>query len=251
MRVLQVITSLGTGGAEKLLVDSIPLYKLKGIDMDLLLLNGTETPFLKLLKEQNVTIYTLSKGNIKTVYNPFHIFRIIPYIRKYDIVHVHLFPSLYWAAFAKLLSFGKTKLVFTEHNTHNRRIGNITGRVLDKFVYHQYDTIVSIAKEVDTVIKLHLSFKKDKFKIIHNGINLSQFVHNFSKEENTVRSKIILIQVSAFREQKDQVTLIRALRYLPQNVNLLLVGDGDKRTKCEDLVKELNLSGRVSFLGVR
>jgi glycosyltransferase involved in cell wall biosynthesis len=29
------------------------------------------------------------------------------------------------------------------------------------------------------------------------------------------------------------------------------VGDGDKRTKCEDLVKELNLSGRVSFLGVR
>ncbi|MDR0605613.1 MAG: glycosyltransferase, partial [Bacteroidales bacterium] len=251
MQVLQVITSLYTGGAEKLLVDSIPIYREKGIDMELLLLNGDETPFFQTLKKSGIKIHYLTKGNIRKIYNPLLVFRIIPFLKKYDIVHVHLFPTLYWAALAKRLSFGKTKLVFTEHNTHNRRIGNITGRVLDKFIYHQYDTIVSITKEVDTIIKLHLSFKKDKFKIIHNGINLSQFVRDFPKDENTVHSKIILIQVSAFREQKDQVTLIRALHYLPQNVNLLLVGDGDKRTKCEDLVKELNLSGRVSFLGVR
>jgi glycosyltransferase involved in cell wall biosynthesis len=252
MRVLQVITSLGTGGAEKLLVDSIPLYKAKGIDMDLLLLNGTETPFLQILKEKNITIHILSTGSIKTVYNPLHILRIIPYLRKYDIIHVHLFPTLYWVALAKLLSFSKTKLIFTEHNTQNRRIGKKSGRILDKFIYLRYNIIVSITKEVDTIMKAHLLLSEDKFKIINNGIDLSCFV-NFTNMKKCPmdKLKIIIIQVSAFRGQKDQATVIRALQYIPQNVKLLLVGDGENRSKCEELVKELDLSGRVHFLGIR
>jgi hypothetical protein len=38
MKVLQVINSLYIGGAEKLLVDSISLYREMGIDMELLIL---------------------------------------------------------------------------------------------------------------------------------------------------------------------------------------------------------------------
>ena len=93
MRVLQVINSFGTGGAEKLLLDSIPIYLKKNIKMELLLLDGTSHPFLKILKEQsNCKINILGKC---TVYNPFLIFKIIPYLKRYDIIHVHLFPSLY------------------------------------------------------------------------------------------------------------------------------------------------------------
>jgi glycosyltransferase involved in cell wall biosynthesis len=250
MRVLQIITSLRTGGAEKLLLDSIPLYIAKGIDMELLLLNGEETPFLKELEKQNVTIHSLSKGNIKTVYNPIHILRLIPYLRKYDIIHVHLFPTLYWVALAKLLAFSRTKLIFTEHNTHNRRMEKRLWCLLDRFIYKQYDKIVSITKGVDTIIKHHLSTNKDKFKIINNGIDLSRFF-NLQKIKDADKTGITIIQVSAFRPQKDQVTLIRSLQYLPKDVNLLLVGDGKNRLKCEDLTAELNLSNRVFFLGIR
>lgn len=254
MRVLQIITSLETGGAEKLLVDSIPLYKAKGIEMELLLLNGTKSPFFYELEKKGVITYSLSAGNIKTVYNPLHIFRIIPYLNKYDIIHVHLFPTLYWVALAKLLSRTDIRLIFTEHCTKNKRIekGGIW-RILDKLIYRQYNKIVSITSEIDRIIQNHLSGKSNKFGIINNGMNISQYIDNTNEAilEIAHKSKITIIQVSGFRKQKDQPTLIRALQYLPDNIFLLLVGDGETRSKCEQLVKDLNLTDRVSFLGVR
>jgi len=66
-----------------------------------------------------------------------------------------------------------------------------------------------------------------------------------------VNKKIIIIQVSGFREEKDQATVIRAMQYLPENTQLFLVGDGTTRSRCEQLVKELDLSGKVLFLGIR
>ncbi|MDD2287974.1 MAG: glycosyltransferase, partial [Bacteroidales bacterium] len=68
MRVLQIINSLNTGGAEKLLLDSLPLYEKKNIRVDILILQKTETPFLEQLQ-------TNFKGRIffstvKSLYNP-------------------------------------------------------------------------------------------------------------------------------------------------------------------------------------
>ena len=87
MRILQVITSLHIGGAEKLIVDMVPLYQELGYQVDVLLFDGTETPFKRQLRAKGVTIYELGKGG--SVYNPLYIFKLIPFLRKYDIVHTH------------------------------------------------------------------------------------------------------------------------------------------------------------------
>lgn len=114
MKILQVINSLTTGGAEKLIIDSVPLYQNQGLTVDVLLLNNAETQFKSKLKEtSNGRIEGLSIGS---VYNPFLIFKIIPYLKKYDIIHLHLFPTLYWVVLAKWISFSNVKLVYTEHN---------------------------------------------------------------------------------------------------------------------------------------
>src|SRR5690554_5836630 len=107
MKILQIINSLSTGGAEKLIIDSVPLYQKQGLTVDVLLLNNTETQFKSHLKET-------SKGKIDgltigSIYNPFLIFKIIPYLKKYDIIHLHLFPTLYWVVLAKLISFSNVK----------------------------------------------------------------------------------------------------------------------------------------------
>jgi len=250
MRVLQIINSLYTGGAEKLLVDAIPLYRQKGIDMKLLLLNGDETPFYRQLKNENIVIHSLTRGKIKKIYNPLLIFRIIPFLKKYDIVHVHLFPALYWVALAKLLSFSKIQLVFTEHSTNNRRImkGGIW-RILDRFIYREYNKIVSITADVDKILQKQLSLHKNNFQVINNGVKISDFLqlnHNINNDD-----KRIIIQVSSFQYPKDHPTLIRAMQYLSENIKLILVGDGEKRKESETLTKELNLSDRVQFLGIR
>jgi glycosyltransferase involved in cell wall biosynthesis len=254
MKILHVINNLGTGGAEKLLLDTIPLFNQKGLKVDLLLMDGTNYPYLKKLKELNIcNIYCL---NLKKIYNPLNIFKIIPYLKKYDLFHVHLFPVQYWVVFAKLISFSKTKLMFTEHSTSNTRIEYSIFGFIDKFIYKFYDKIVCITEEIKTVLMRHANLNPNKLVIVENGINVELFSKAIPTDKNVIDENILetdklLIQVAGFRYQKDQITTIKSLKHLPSNIKLLLVGDGEFRKDLERLVLDLNLQSRVFFLGVR
>ncbi len=251
MKVLQVINSLGTGGAEKLIIESLPVYMEKGIQIELLLLDSRETPFLKqLITNCNCNIHFIGKGS---VYNPKYILKIIPFLKKFDLVHVHLFPALYWVGIARILSLSKVKLIFTEHNTSNKRRNLWVFKFIDRIIYSVYDKIVTIANEVDKNLRQHLKWDPSKFELIENGINLISYRNAIplSKTEFFEKDHTILIQVSSFRAQKDQPTLIRALKLLPENFKLLLVGDGPLKEENEQLVEKYGLSSRVKFCGIR
>ena len=251
MKILHIINGLGGGGAEKLIVDIIPLLVQKDNEVDVLLLNGEKTNFYKELEKQK-TGRIFSLGN--SYYNPLYIFKIISYLSHYDIVHVHLFPSMYFVAIAKLMSFKKVQLVFTEHNTVNRRLDNKIFNPLEKFIYSFYKKIICITPEVKQQLKLKLNLNPEKLIVIDNGVNIEK-VQSTAKAERKdfgyTNNDKLLIMVAAFREQKDQDTVIKTLKELPDNYKLLLVGDGVRRSKLEDLVFELNLKDRVNFLGFR
>lgn len=251
MKVLQVINSLGTGGAEKLIIDSLPVYMEKGVQIELLLLDSRETPFLRKFKtSSNCKIHSIGAGS---AYNPKYILKIIPFLKKFDLVHVHLFPALYWVGIARILSFSKVKLIFTEHNTSNKRRNLWVFKIFDRIIYSFYDKIVTIANEVDRNLRQHLKCNTSKFELIENGINLVSYRNAIPllKAEFFEKDDTILIQVSSFRAQKDQPTLIRALKLLPENFKLLLVGKGPLKEENEQLVEKLDLSSRVIFCGIR
>ena len=251
MKVLQITNSLKIGGAEKLVVDSVPLYQKRGIAMDVVTLDNTKTSFSDLLiKESSGKVIGLTS---RSVYNPFLIFKIIPLFKKYDLIHIHLFPTLYWVVLAKIFSFSKTPLIYTEHNTSNRRRNNFIFKFLDKFIYRRLVKIVTIADEVDEEIKKHLEFSDQCFQLIQNGVDVSFFKNStgYSKSDFFENEDMILIQVSSFRAQKDQNTLIRSLQFLPENVKLLLVGSGPLLDDSKTLVHELLLTEKVKFLGLR
>ncbi|MEG0916298.1 MAG: glycosyltransferase [Myroides sp.] len=257
MKILHIINSLATGGAEKLLLDTIPLYRKKGIEMDILLLWDSEFPFTKALEELGCCkIYILNKSNnYKHIYHPLSIFKIRKIIKNYDVAHVHLFPAQYYTVFANLLNGNRTKLIFTEHNTSNRRINNSIFKGVEQFVYKRYSKLVCITKEIEEIYKKYLGSSRE-LVVIHNGVAIDKikqanplersFIHSGIKQED-----LLLLQVSAFRHQKDQMTLIKSLTLLPDNVKLLLVGIGENLQICQNLTKELDLEQRVYFLGQR
>ncbi|MFD1601612.1 glycosyltransferase [Flavobacterium artemisiae] len=254
MKVLHIINNLGTGGAEKLLIDTIPLFNKKKRHVDLLTLDGNEYPYLKKLKASSfLSVHSLNSRNI---YNPLNIFKLIPYLRKYDLIHVHLFPAQYWVVLAKIFSFSKTKLVFTEHSTSNKRIVNSFFRVIDKFIYKFYAKVICISDEIKDVLVKHLTIDESKLIVIENGIDIELFTKTVSINKSEINKNILdsdklLIQVAGFRYQKDQVTAIKCLQHLPQDIKLLLVGDGEFRNDLEKLVNSLGLNERVFFLGIR
>lgn len=257
MRVLQIINSLETGGAEKLILDTIPHYVKAGIKMDLLLLWDDNQPFVAALSALNCcNIFVLKKsGNKKDIYSPGQIFKIRNYLKNYDIAHVHLFPAQYFAVFAKLLSGSKINLVFTEHNTTNRRINNKFFKPVERFIYSKYQKLVCITQEIYDIYAAYLG-NKDKLALINNGVDLSAIksAMPYTKQEllpELLDQDKIIIQVAAFRPQKDQATLIKALQQLPDSFKLLLVGIGNCLNECRELAASLNLQHRVFFLGQR
>lgn len=222
MRILQVITSLHIGGAEKLIVDMVPLYQELGYQVDVLLFDGTETPFKRQLQDKGVTIYELGKGG--SVYNPLYIFRLIPFLRKYDIVHTH--------------------------NTSNRRRDWKCYKLLDKWMYSRYRSIICISDKAHENLCHYLGTSKS-IKTIYNGIDLMRF-QEVQADASFRNGKTVVTMVAGFRYQKDQDTLIKAFQYLPtEQYELWLVGDGERRSTLEDLVSRLGILENVRFWGIR
>jgi len=252
MKILHVINSLSTGGAEKLVVDLAPLQIARGNEVEVLLLRGEETPFRQVLEKNLVRVFDFGAEN--NVYSPRNIFRIIPFLKNYDIVHVHLFPAQYWVAIAKIFSRSKTLLVTTEHSTDNRRRHISVAWFFDKIIYRQYSKIFGISEKTTVALKNHLAVPDGIVTTIENGVTLENFrtATAFPREKLVPAScKTLLVQVAGFRTAKDQDTVIRALKILPENVFAVFVGDGERRAECERLADELGVRSRAIFLGIR
>ena len=61
----------------------------------------------------------------------------------------------------------------------------------------------------------------------------------------------VLLYAAEFSKRKSQETLIRAMKFVPISAILVLAGDGKELTACRELVRSLELSRRVMFLGYR
>lgn len=246
MKILQVITSLHIGGAEKLIVDMVPLYREQGHQVDVLLFDGTETLFKEQLRDQGVVIYELGRGG--SVYNPLYIFKLISFLPKYDIVHTHNTACQLFAAIGSVLC--SVVLVTTEHNTSNRRRDWKCYKLLDKWMYGRYGSIICISdKAYDNLC--HYLGRGKSIRTIYNGIDLKRF-QAIQADTFFRNGKTVVTMVAGFRYQKDQDTLIKAFQYLPaEQYELWLVGDGERRSVLENLVNQLGLQGNVRFWGIR
>ncbi len=252
MRVLHVINSLDIGGAEKLLTDMLPILE-EEISVDLLLLDATKTQFYRDLEERlkNVRILRVKK---RSIYNPLQILSIAQYVRSYDIIHVHLFPALYWSAIAKLFLPKDAKFVFTEHSTNNRRLQNMFFKFIDRFIYSQYKKIICITPSVKAVLENKLRIPSNKLEVIQNGVDLNKIEGSSSasrSEFSYLDTDKLIVMVAGFRVEKDHSTVVKALSLLPFHFKLIFIGAGPKTNEVRDLVRELNLQNRVQFLGVR
>lgn len=260
MKVLHVINNLGSGGAEKLIEEFLPLMNnFEGVKADVLLLTDKNNVFDKHLKKCGVKVDVIPIRNLYSLANVYYIRKYIVE-GDYDIVHAHLFPAFYWVSIAsKLIAKNKPKFVMTEHSTHNKRREKKYLRCVEKIMYSSYDKIISISQSVqDNLIRWLKPKPEDikKFIVIQNGINIEKFMEAKPYNKAEINSKFtqdtkLICMVGRFSEQKDQTTLIKAMEKLPSDVHLLLVGEGPLKEKNQNLAKEIGVEDRVHFLGFR
>ena len=245
MKILQVITSLSTGGAEKLISEITPLLRDKGHQVDVLAFDGADTAFKKALTDKGIKVYSFGKGC--NVYNPIFIFRLAKMMKNYDIVHTHNTTPQLFAAIGSVLC--SVVLCTTEHNTSNRRRDWKWYAPIDKWMYSRYAKIICISNQAEDNLRKYLPNVKNVCTIF-NGVDINRF-HNAKPLDSLKSTKNVVVMVAGFRYQKDQDTLIRAFTHLDKDkYELWLVGDGERRPILEKMIYELGLNN-VKLLGIR
>lgn len=219
MKVLHVMTHFSvSSGVARLVASLIPFQIEQGHKVDVAVLADSPLTYAEEMKKYGCG-YILLNDVQSSRYNPKFIVRLIPYLKRYDIVHVHMFPPIYWAVIAKMLSKAQCRLIMTEHSTLNNRQGKWLWKCLDYFIYRRYDALIAISdatkeslhKFVDNCLPV---------EVIANGISVSRFQNAvpISRIRLGIPDNVVLlIQVARFHEQKDQLTLLKAMRKLSKN----------------------------------
>ncbi len=257
MKILFISGLLSYGGASKLIFDLLPRMKAKGHDCELLILTDKQSKYIDDLERIGISVHVIPKeenGHIKK----------IQYLKNwiknghYDIVHVNLFPTIYYCSMVKRL-LGKQcpPLVMTEHSTDNKRRHKSYLRPLEQFVYKKYDHIISISEKTqENLCKWLRTEGNIRFSVVENGIDVDAFknAESIPKEELCKAYKpgdILLLMVGSFTPQKNHEKLVEAIALLPDNYKLLLAGEGPLQDDIKSRIRELGIQERVFFLGFR
>lgn len=253
MKILHVMTHFSaTSGVARLISSIIPCQKKQGYSVDVMTLTDSVSTYAEEIERLGCNYIPLQNARVSR-YNPIFIIQLMFYLNKYDIVHVHMFPSIYWVVIAKIFLKAKCKLVMTEHATFNNRQGKWLLTGIEKFVYRHYDSIIAVSN----VVKENLLQFVDKhlpIVVITNGVELTHFRHAIPVHRSTLGisdEAVLIIQVAGFRPEKDQLTLLNAIKRLPRNYCCIFVGTGETLGKHKQEAVKLGISERVYFLGLR
>ena len=253
MRILHIITSLRTGGAERLVTELALRHGTAGDQVEVLLFDGSRTPLVEELEKCGIPVHALGMGP-RAMYNPFLLPKLVRFLRKhaFDIVHTHNTSCQILTALAPV-RFGIT----TEHGSQNRRRNWPWFKPIDRWMYGRYQKIVCVGEETRKTLSAWLNRPEldKRMTVIHNGIDPTSIAAATPAEDLARQDGYKVLMVSAFRPEKDQQTLIRAISMLPKTYHLFLAGGAETPENrqvleaCLTLAKEQQ--DRITFLGIR
>lgn len=254
MKVLHVINSLQTGGAERLLSDLVPALSRKGITCEVYALDRGRDSFSAVLKAAGIRV-RFAPDRKGGPYSPLHVFDIAREIRRWqpDVVHAHLAPTLHMCGLLSLF-LRKPRYIVTEHASENRRMKMPALRGLEEFFYGRYRTIAAVSRECAEVLEKWLLIPASKFAVAENGLPLKRFssvTEPAADVEEALKGRIGVCMVARLVPVKDHMTALRAMSRLPENYCLILAGDGPEKDEILRQSWSLDLRDRVFLLGSR
>jgi glycosyltransferase involved in cell wall biosynthesis len=220
------------GGAERLVLDlarqdgsRVPVVTWFGADNSLVAAHGDAVDL--------IALRPLRIGSLLRAFRA---------VRDADVIHAHLFPTQYLAALLP------RPILFTEHNTWNRRRDRPWLRPIEKWCYGRFAKVVVISEETGHALCEWIGRTPRELETIPNGIDLSRFDRRTRVRRQG--AEFVLGMAARFAVEKDHETLLRAMPLLPAEFRLRLAGDGPRRAEIATLAATLGVEDRVEFAGV-
>ncbi|BCB40341.1 glycosyltransferase [Bacillus cereus] len=158
------------------------------------------------------------------------------------------------ANFANVASKGKEKVV-VGIRSYDWLTNYFATYSIDKWTYNKADMVVSVSKVIAEEAERVFKLEKSKSKVLYNPYDVN-YIREKAKEEITeigvLNNNKTLISVGRLVNQKGFNHLIKAFSLVLNDfpdVQLLIVGHGDKETQLRRLIKDLGLESNVILMG--
>lgn len=175
------------------------------------------------------------------------------------VLHAHQYTPFFYSALSRGLG-EMPPILFTEHGRHYPDPRKFKRMVANQCLLRRCDRVTAVGRFVKRALVRNEGLPARRVDVIYNGITPA--VGPASAADRRAARQLlnidehdrVVMQVARFHPVKDHETSIRAFAQVARQVaraRLVLVGDGEGRSRCEALAAELQVAGRVTFTGVR
>lgn len=254
IRVLHVVTYMGRGGLETMIMNYYRNMDRSKVQFDFLTHRDERWDYDDEIEQLGGKIYHLPRLN---PFSPKYLKSLDNFFKEhkeYKIVHCHQdCLSGIVLKYAK-----KNGVSFTIAHSHNanqdRNLKYVVKLIAKKNICKYSDHLFACGKEAGEWM-----FKTSDFEILNNAIDTKRYIYNEEKslevkEKLGITDKFVIGHVGRFRHQKNHSFIIDIFNEVckkdPNSV-LLLVGDGPLEKEIKKKVNNLGLEDKVKFLGAR
>ncbi len=254
IRVLQVVTYMGRGGLETMLMNYYRHIDRNKIQFDFLVHRDFEADY-----DQEI----LSMGG-----KIYHVSRLVPWSRgyrkelkrflrahsEYKIVHVHQ-DCLSSVALQCAKECGVPVRIAHSHNKNqDKNLKYLIKRHYMKQIPYYATECFACTKDAGEWM-----FSGHPYHTLHNAIDASKYLYSPEKaakirKQLNLEHDFVIGHIGRFDPQKNHMFLVDVFREcvkMEPNARLVLIGDGKGRSQIQEKAKSLGLEDRVIFTGVR
>jgi glycosyltransferase involved in cell wall biosynthesis len=244
--VVHVITGLGTGGAERMLVQLATAAQTRGFPQHVVSLSGGGS-FADELRGKHIQVTTL--GVTSFVSAPAGLLKLIGIIRRLSpgVVQGWMYHGNLFAALAHRMAPGaKSRALFWSLRASNMDAKRYSRIMRLSAWLSRWPDIVIANSESGAAFHRAQGFRPRRMVIIDNGIDSVSFRPD-QAERSAVRTELgialdapVVIHIARVDPMKDHQTFLKAMARVP-SVTALLVGSGTDRLAAPPNVKALGL----------
>lgn len=254
MNVMLVVTGLGVGGAERVVVDIADYLSDRGHQVCVVYLKGDA-----ITQPRSASVRVIGL-HIESVFDVIRaLTRQLPRIVKEfkpSVVHTHMFHANILGRLLRL-RVRIPRLITTAHNTNEGGRGRmllyrLTGRLSDVFT--------NVSVEAVAAFEQAGAVSRGKMIALHNGIAVDRYQRNVDKGRRARKSlglvdgERMLLCIGSLTEQKDHANLLNAVLQLRGDVSnfvVFIAGQGPLRDALLSSISDMGLDAQVRLLGVR
>lgn len=255
VRILHVVTDMGRGGLETMLMNYYRNVDRTKVQFDFLTHREYQADYDEEIEKLGGKLYHLPRLNPFSLKYKKSLHDFFRNHAEYKVIHVH--QDCLSSVVLKIAK--KRKIPVRIAHSHNCN-QNKDLKYPIKWYYKHF--IKKYATDLFACSKIagKWMFGKDAdFIVLNNAIDSQLYTYDYEKAQrmrtslNIEKNDLVLGHIGRFSYQKNHSFLLDVFASVAQKkkTKLLLVGDGDLKADILTKVKDLNLEDRVIFTGIR